>query len=117
LPSYAWDGGNLFLLNTFKRNDGFGELYLYDLSSGLAKKINPVAGQCCYRDARFSPDGEYIIFAYQDYSKGAESEIQVYYIPFDQVGKPGDLQPLQLPAKFFPTAREKPQFALRVVQP
>jgi len=117
LPSYAWDGEDLFLFNTFKRNDGFGELYLYDMSTGIAKKINPMAGQCCYRDARFSPDGTSIIFAYQDYSKGANSETQVYYLPLDQVGKNFDVKPVKLPLNFFPTSREKPQFALWALQP
>ena len=117
LPSYAWDGVNMFLINTFKRNDGFGDLYLYDMSTGIAKKINPINGLCCYRDARFSPDGKYLIFAFQDYSKGADSPTLVYYMPLDQVGKSSNLQPIKLPLNFFTTAREKPQFALRVAQP
>ncbi|MCK7483345.1 MAG: hypothetical protein M0C28_44590 [Candidatus Moduliflexus flocculans] len=43
-----------------------GELYLYDISTAQEERINPVRGTCCYRGATFSPDGTYILFAFQD---------------------------------------------------
>src|SRR5262245_52237819 len=57
LPSYHWDGDQRFLFNTLKRNDAYGELYLYDMSTMTATKINPIDGVCCYGSAVFSPDG------------------------------------------------------------
>jgi serine/threonine protein kinase len=115
LPSFSWDGADLFLINTFKRNDGYGHLYSYDLSIGQEKKINPIKGLCCYRDARFSPDGQFVLFAYQDFSKGSDSETLVYYIPLKDMGSDKTFEPLKLPFNFFTNPREKPEFALRAV--
>ena len=117
LPSFSWDGIDLFLFNTFKRNDGYGPLYTYDLSLGIEEKINPVRGLCCYRDARWSPDGNYILFAFQDQVQGADSETLVYYIPFKDAGSGKTFEPLKLTPNFFGNPREKPQFALRPAIP
>jgi len=110
LGSFDWNGKNLFLLNDSIRNDGFGDLYLYNSETKEAAKLNPIGGECCYRDARWSPDGKYILFAYQRYDR---SDIALYYIPFSAVGGEGPFIPIALPSRFFSTAREKPQPALR----
>jgi serine/threonine protein kinase len=113
IASYDWDGKNLFILNDSIRNDGFGNLYLYNSETKKASKINPINGECCYRDARLSPDSNYIFFAYQKFGASA---IELYYASLADIqdGKP--LTPIELPSGFFSTPREKPQPALRPAQ-
>lgn len=117
IPAYDWNGEDLFLLNTFVRNAGYGTLYLYNMSTGEADLINPVENTCCYRDARFSPDGSHILIVFQDAREGEESETMLYYIPVDQVGSGTKFQPIKLPPLFFPNAREVIMPALRPVKP
>ena len=112
IPSFDWNGGKLFLVNDTERNDGFGNLYLYDSETQTGKKINPIDGVCCYRDARFSPDGTHILFAFQRYDSTA---IRLYYIPFADIDKGLEWKPLQGLDVIFSTPREKPQPALRPV--
>ena len=110
IGSYDWDGNNLFLFNDQIRNDGFGNLYLYDGITQEFTKINPINGQCCYRDPRWSPDGKYIMFAFQRFDR---RDITLYYIPFVDLQSGGPFTPIDLPNGFFATSREKPQPALR----
>ena len=110
ITSYDWDGDHLFLLNDSIRNDGFGDLYLYDSQTRQAEKINPIDGVCCYRDARWSPDRTYIFFVFQRYGT---TEIEFYYIPYADLGKTGTWVPIPGVDTLFSTAREKPQPALR----
>jgi len=112
LPAYDWDGGQQFLFNSFKRNVGYGELYLYDLSTTTAARINPVDGACCYGAAVFSPDGTHILLTFQDVRRGADSETQLYYIPVEQIDTDAKFTPLKLPLRFFPDLRESIQLAL-----
>jgi len=114
LPSFSWDGDNLFVFNTLTRNEGYGPLYTYDLSVKQEAKINPINGACCYRDAAISPDGRFLLFAFQDRSLGAESETLVYYVPLDAIKPDAVFAPITLPP-LFSNPREKPQFALRPV--
>ena len=110
IASYDWDGEHRFLLNDLIRNEGFGNLYLYDSNTRDATLLNPINGECCYRDARWSPDGKYIFFAYQ---KAGDTAIDLYFMPLDgsQNGQP--LTAIELPSGFFSTPREKPQPALQ----
>jgi len=110
IASYDWDGDHLFLLNDSIRNDGFGDLYLYDSKTQDAIKINPVNGMCCYRDARWSPDGRYLLFAFQ---KSDSFQIQLYYVPFADWEDNNGWTPIPIPDLLFTTPREKPQPALR----
>lgn len=110
LPDFGWDGLNLFALATYIRNEGFGNLYVYNMD--LKKpgvKINPVNNTCCYRDPIWSPDGTQILFAYQKYP-GGDGTIQLYYIPYGTLGTGVSYTPLSLP----PIAiKSLPQPALR----
>ncbi len=110
IGSFDWDGEHLFLLNDFIRNDGFGNLYLYDSNTREATKLNPINGECCYRDARLSPDGKYIFFVYQRFGSNV---IELYYVSFSDLQSGQPLTPIELPSGFFATARERPQPALR----
>ena len=112
ITSYDWDGDHLFLLNDAIRNDGFGDLYLYDSQARQAEKINPIDGECCYRDARWSPDKSYIFFVFQ---RVGTSEIEFYYIPYADLGKSKAWAPIPNVDTLFSTTREKPQPALRPI--
>ena len=110
ISSFDWDGDHLFLLNDLIRNDGFGNLYLYDSKTRDGVKINPIDGVCCYRDARWSPDGSYIFFVFQ---RSDSAEIQFYYFPFSDWEDSNGWTPIPIPDLLFTTPREKPQPALR----
>jgi len=113
IQGYDWDGDHLFLLNDYVRNDGFGDLYLYNSDTQEGTMINPIDGTCCYRDARFSPDGKYILFLYQN---RFGTEIKLYYVPFRDLENGQPLNPIQLPSLLLRYQREKPQPALRPAQ-
>jgi len=117
LPFYNWDGDRRFLFNSLKRNVGYGELYLYDISTNEVGKINPVDGVCCYGTAVFSPDGTHILLVFQDERRGADSESQLYYIPMDQIDSAVEFVPIKLPLHLFPDLRESIQLALRASVP
>ena len=72
IPSVDWDGNDLFVFNT-NTKDGWGELYVYNWNRSKGTHSNQVDGVCCYRDARWSPDGLYLLFAFQDQRLGARS--------------------------------------------
>jgi serine/threonine protein kinase len=116
VPDFSWDGTTMFLLNSLVRNEGYGDLYSYDLVSHQDKLLDPIEKTCCYRDARWSPDGTYIIFAFQDLRLGPKSKTQIYYIPFDSIGTNAAYQPFAFPEDFVIDIREKLQFALRPAQ-
>ena len=116
MPDFDWDGYDLFLFNTSRRNNGWGELYMYNWKTHKPNLINPVEGKCCYRDARWSPDGSYMIFAFQDLTLGGAAPTVFYYIPSGQLGNETTFQPLPLDPNFFKNAKEAPQFALRPIE-
>jgi dipeptidyl aminopeptidase/acylaminoacyl peptidase len=106
----GWDGVFNFVMTGYTRNGGFGDLYFYNYDLHRAQiKINPIDGACCYRDPSFSPDGSYVIFAFQDIRQGAQGQIQIYYIPYGTLGTGLKYQPLPLPADFFTNPKESPQ--------
>ena len=109
LPDWDWDGGQQFILasNTGLRL-GFGELYAYNSEQFIGRKINPLT-DCCYRDPRWSPDGTYLLFAYQELTP--ESQTFLYYAPFATLGTGQQLVPLPIPP--LDNLREFPQPALR----
>lgn len=113
ITSFDWDGDHLFLLNDSVRNDGFGDLYLYDSEARQERILNPIDNVCCYRDAVWSADGKYILFAFQRFD---DSEISLYYIPYADIQSGKTFTPIELPAGFFSTPRDKPQPVLRPTQ-
>ena len=114
IMSIDWDGDALFLLNSNERNGGFGRLYLYNTVTHQSEKIT-VIGDCCYRDARFTPDGNFVIFAFQDINK-TDGIIRLYYVSTGSLSVPANLEPLPLGDEFFPNRKESPQPAFRPVQ-
>ncbi|HEX6270800.1 MAG TPA: serine/threonine-protein kinase [Anaerolineales bacterium] len=115
MPDFDWDGFNLFVFNTSRRNNGWGELYIYNWETHKPALINPVDGKCCYRDARWSPDGAYLFFAFQDADLGAAAPTLFYHVPYGQIGAGANFNPLPMPDGFFKNPREAPQPALHPV--
>lgn len=116
IVNFDWDGDSLFFLNNDVRNDGFGKLGLYNISNYLYKEVAPIEGYCCYRDATFSPDGTFVLFAFQDIRLGADSPIVLYYISLDLLETRGTPQPISLPEGFFTERNDAPMPVLRPTQ-
>jgi len=116
MPSFDWDGGNLFLLNDSMRKGGFGNLYLYNMQTHEGLLINPMQGTCCYRDARWSPDGKYVLFVYQDAEGGDQAKNQLYYFPYDALGTGEFGEPIPLPLELAVDLQAIPLFELRPAQ-
>ena len=109
ITSFDWNGTNLFLLNDAIRSDGFGDLYIYDTTTRQGQRINPIDGLCCYRDARWSPDGMYILFVFQQVDSDM---IELYYVKYSDIEDGNALMPLGIPGELL-TQRDKPQPAIR----
>jgi hypothetical protein len=112
IPNFHWTGDRNFVLTGFIRNNGYGDMYFFDLELNRAEeRVNPINGSCCYRDPSFSPDGRYIAFAYQ--ANSPENKIFLYYIPVGTIGTGEKYQPIPLPDTFFGVRTESPQPILR----
>jgi Tol biopolymer transport system component len=112
IQNFSWDGSLLFALNSLVRNDGYGDLYIYNTELHKAyPQVNPVNNECCYRDPQWSPDGTHLLFAFQSVLGGASSTTQLYYIPYGSIGSGATYTPLPLPELTDP--REKPFPVLR----
>ncbi len=117
MPDFDWDGFNQFIFNTAKRNSGWGELHIYNWETHKPTLLlNPIGKRCCYRDARWSPDGSYLLFAFQDETLGPEAQTLLYYVPFGQIAAEATLTPIALPEGFFRNPKEAPQPALHFAQ-
>ncbi|MFN8384548.1 MAG: protein kinase [Anaerolineales bacterium] len=116
IVNYDYDGDLLFFINSNVRNGGFGDLAFYNSSTHKVQTVAPYEGNCCYRDAAFSPDGTYVIFAFQDIRLGGESTTNLYYLPADTLTQSRKLEPLPLPEDFF-SRTDAPMPVLRPAQP
>jgi len=110
--NFGWDGLDLFTFATYIRNQGFGKLYVYNADLKKAQGPLNVAGECCYRDPIFSPDGSQILFAYQKYP-GGDGNIQLYMVPYGTLGTGLSYIPIPLPAI---DAKTQPLMTLRQVK-
>jgi Tol biopolymer transport system component len=112
IQDITWDGDSLFVFHDNKRNDGFGDLHLFNIETFQPNlSINPVRNVCCYRDPQWSPDGSYLVFAFQNIGEGSKSVTRLYYVPYGSIGTGGSYEPLPLPEISDP--EEKPQPVLR----
>jgi serine/threonine-protein kinase len=111
---FDWDGSSQFIFHTSRRNNGWGELHIYNWETHKPTlTVNPIGKRCCYRDARWSPDGSYLLFAFQDEGLADATQTLLYYAAFGDIAAGGNLTPLALPEGFFRNPREAPQPALR----
>jgi Tol biopolymer transport system component len=117
LPSFDWDGDHLLIFNDYVRNDGFGNLYYFDTKTQTGGTLAPIQGVCCYRDAQFSPDGKFLLFAFQDSRLGEKAVIQLFYAAFDSLMSGQAGAPIPLPFGLFSDPRSSPQPALRLALP
>jgi len=114
IPAFDWDGMDQFSFNMNRRNNGWGEFYIYNWKNHKGVQQMPT-GNCCYRDARWSPDGTYLLFEYQDQTPDAQAVL--YYVSVGDLGTGANFKPLPLPAGFFKNPKEGMQAALRPAQP
>jgi serine/threonine-protein kinase len=118
IPDFDWDGDFLFVMNTDVRNVGWGDLYIYNYELRKANAvINPVGGRCCYRDARWSPDKNYLFVAFQDINGAENPQTQFYYLPVTALEAGVAFDSIPLPEGFFKNSKEAPQPALHPAQP
>jgi serine/threonine protein kinase len=116
IPDFDWNGDDLFIFNTIKRFESWGDLHLFNQNGRPVPLLNPVDKKCCYRDVRWSPDSRYILFAYQEEIPGQTSPTLLYYVAYSDVISQAILQPIPLPEGLFKDPREAPQPALRPAQ-
>jgi serine/threonine protein kinase len=115
LHGLTWDGESLFIMNGNTRNEGFGDLHLFNRQTYRETLlINPIDKACCYRDPQFSPDGTYLLFAFQDIRDADKSVTRLYFIPYGRIGTGARFEPLPLPEII--NQREQPQAVLRVAK-
>jgi hypothetical protein len=113
IPSFDWDGTALFLLNSIFRYQ-YGYLYTYNFDKKQAAvPLAPMGTACCYTDARWSPDGSYILFAFQDINQGNNARTQLFYISFGGIGTGTKYTPLPLPDSALNNPADHPESALR----
>jgi hypothetical protein len=109
---WSWDGKDWYTLTSHStERSGWGDLYRYNGVTFEGVKFNPVRGICCYREARWSPDGQYILFVYEE----TAGNRQVFYEPFSGLNGGLRFTPLDLPE--FTDPREYTQPALRPAMP
>lgn len=119
IGDYDWDGITQFVFNTTFRNVGWGDLFYYSTEFRKGRQLEPLGrSKCCYRDARWSPDGLYLFFAFQDQNLVDKSVTKVYYVPFSKIGTGAELTPLNVPEDLFPLRQvEAIEFAPRPARP
>jgi serine/threonine protein kinase len=116
IVDFDWDGDLLFFFNSDMFKGGFGDLVFYNTFTHKFQKIFPVENTCCYRDATFSPDGTFVIFAFQDIRLGEASTVSLYYMRVDALTTGGVMQPIPLPEGFFTLHDQAPMPVLRPAQ-
>jgi dipeptidyl aminopeptidase/acylaminoacyl peptidase len=113
IQNFTWNGDDLFALTSYQRNDGFGDLWIYNTDLHRGFKANPIEGKCCYRDPVFSPDEKYLAFVFQDARLTPHGPAVLYYIPYAALDSGLVYPPLPFPTEFFSNRRSKPQPILR----
>jgi len=117
MPDFDWDGASQFSFNTDRRNNGWGEFYIYNYINHKPTLAYPINDVCCYRDLRWSPDRTHIFFSFQDLSLGADAPTVLYFVSTGQLETGANFPPIPLPDGFFKNPKEGTQAALRPVKP
>jgi hypothetical protein len=116
IPDFDWNGDDLFVFNTIKRFETWGDLHIYNRNGRPIPLLDPIEKKCCYRDARWSPDGKFMFFAFQEEIPGQTAPTLFYYVPYSDIIAQANLRPIELPADLFKDPKEAPQPALRPAQ-
>jgi serine/threonine protein kinase len=112
LSGISWNKNSQILFNGSMNSSGFGDLQFYNLESGQSEALAP-NGSCCYRDARWSPDGSYLFYSYQPEAGG---EVSLYYVPSSALSQPGQaMAALALPPDLLDANQGSLQPTLRSV--
>jgi len=102
ITSFDWDGDKQFVFTLYWRNGSFGDMYLYSRGTYTGERIQPVmTSHCCYASPRWSPDGTYLFFAFQDIND-PKGKVFFYNIPAGTIGAGIAYQPLKLKASRLP---------------
>jgi serine/threonine-protein kinase len=117
IADYDWDGRFLFTFNTIVRNNVWGDFYVYNSDLHKGNQLKPIGGKCCYQDARWSPDGLYVFFAFLDQTLGDKATTQLYYAQASALDTGAEFQPIPVPEGFFKNQREALEPALHIAQP
>ena len=115
IPSFDWHG-SLFVVNSKFRYD-LGYMYEYNTETMHGDNLDPLRTACCYTEARFSPDGSYLLFAYQNINLGSNARTQLFYISYGSIGSGASYSPLTVPDGFFSVPDDFLDAALRPVLP
>jgi serine/threonine-protein kinase len=111
ISSLSWNADDQLLINGLVNSEGFGDLHLYDLNQNQDQELAP-NGDCCYRDAHWSPDGTYLFYSFQ----ADDGDVSLFYTPSSKLGQSGEsMASLALPAGFLTGSSESLQPALRSV--
>ena len=114
ISSFDWNGEALFVLNSPYRYE-LGYLYAFNREANRIEKLLPMKTNCCFTAARFSPDGSFLLFAYQDITQN--TGLQLYYISYGSIGTGTAYTPLPLPAGFLNRPGSHIDAALRPATP
>ena len=112
-PDFDWDGRGLFTFHTNRRNGGWGDFYRFNITTNRQAEFQPVNNSCCYRDIRWSPDGNFLLFAYQDETQGPNAKTELYYVEAGLLDAGSKPILIQMPDDFFKNPKEAPQLAWR----
>ncbi len=113
IPGFDWNNSSLILLNTLIRNQAYGYQFSYNLDTHRTQQLDPLGTGCCYADMHWSPDGNYVIFGYQNLALGSSATTQLYLVPYGTLGAGGSHTPFALPAGFFSNPHDHPDAELR----
>lgn len=119
LYDYGWDGNYNFALHGNVSRTGYGDMVIYtripEKNNFKVQMLSPINGQCCYQDIQWSPNGEYLLFVFQDnrYLK----DTLVYYLPYATIDEDLNRTPFPFPEGFFPDPYARVEPALRPAKP
>jgi serine/threonine-protein kinase len=110
IASFGFDGSTILSLNIDRLN-GFGQVYEYQTTTSKVQELyllgvdSQLGTRCCFRDYRWSPDGDYLLFTFQDYNVGRG--MSFYYVKYGTMGTGEIYTPLPLPTELAGSLRDE----------
>lgn len=119
LTDFGWDGDRNFALHGLVSPTGYGDMVIYtripEKNNFKVETPSPIDGQCCYQDIQWSPNGEYLLFVFQD--NRFLKDTLIFYEPFATIGEDLKRTPVPFPEGFFDDPRARVEPALRPAKP